>query len=151
VLKTLKRHSPCSGQVRLGITSFNHNVCTDDVIAVVLIVYQGEHDTSTKLTNEELSKFLDFTRNLFTPTTREQYVSVKERVGDLLDLSGPVMGPEDLEKVLETQDSDAKAVLQRINSLKVLRNDTSPESFTSEAVNGYVLRLERGQLGLVKA
>jgi flavine halogenase len=111
---------------------------------------QGEHDTSTKLTNEDLSKFLDFTRNLFTPTTREQYISVSKRVGNLIDLNGPVMGPEDLDKVLDAEDGDAKAVLQRINSLKVLRNDTSPESFTSEAVNGYVLRLERGQLGLIK-
>jgi len=53
------------------------------------------------------------------------------------------MGPEDLDKVLEADDSDAKAVLQRLNSLKVLRNDTSRESFTWEAVNGYVARLKR--------
>ncbi|ETW77133.1 putative halogenase [Heterobasidion irregulare TC 32-1] len=113
-------------------------------------IYQGEHDTSVKLTNDSFSKMIDFTRNLFTPTTHQQYAEVNKRVGGLLDLSGPVMGPDDLDKVLDTEDSDAKAVLKRINSLKILRNDTSPESFTSDAVNGYVVRLERGHLGLVK-
>jgi hypothetical protein len=92
-----------------------------------------------------------FTRNLFTPTTRQQYQSVSQRVGDLIKLDGPVVGPDELDKVLDTDDSDAKAVLKRINALKVLRNDTSPESFMSESVNGYVIKLERGQLGLVKA
>ncbi|PSR75113.1 hypothetical protein PHLCEN_2v9298 [Hermanssonia centrifuga] len=114
-------------------------------------IYQGEHDTSTKLTYEELSKMIEFTRHLFTPTTHQQFQDVSQRVGKLLDLSGPVMGPDDLAKVLDSEDSDAKAVLQRINSLKILSNDTSPDSFTSEAVNGYVVRLERGSLGLVKA
>nr|A0A0U3C228.1 RecName: Full=Flavin-dependent halogenase armH5 [Armillaria mellea]ALT31852.1 ArmH5 [Armillaria mellea] len=114
-------------------------------------IYQGEHDTSTSLTNEELSKMIEFTRNLFTPTTHQQYNEVKQRVGDLIALSGPVMPSDELDKVLDSDDSDAKAVLKRINSLKVLRNDTSPESFTSEAVNGYVVNLERGQLGLVRA
>ncbi|KAK0196714.1 FAD/NAD-binding domain-containing protein [Armillaria mellea] len=114
-------------------------------------IYQGEHDTSTSLTNEELSKMIEFTRNLFTPTTHQQYNEVKQCIGDLIALSGPVMHSDELDKVLDSDDSDAKAVLKRINSLKVLRNDTSPESFTSEAVNGYVVNLERGQLGLVRA
>ena len=94
---------------------------------------------------------IDFTRNLFTPTTHDQYKSVKESRPELVDLAGPVMGPEDLSKVLDTDDSDAQAVIRRINSLKILRNDTSPDSFTSDAVNGYVVHLERGNLGLVKA
>ena len=115
-------------------------------------VYQGEHDSSDKLTGEELEKMIAFTRNLFTPTTHEQYRSVNGRVPkDLINLSAPVVSPEELDKVLDTDDSDAKAVLKRINALKVLRNDTSPDSFTSESVNGYVVRLERGKLGLVKA
>ncbi|KIJ54121.1 hypothetical protein M422DRAFT_73736 [Sphaerobolus stellatus SS14] len=114
-------------------------------------IYQGEQDTSTKLTDDELEKMIEFTRNLFTPTTHQQYASVKQRHGDMLDLSAPVVSPGELDKVLDTEDSDAKAVLKRINSLKILRNETSPLSFTSEAVNGYILRLERGNLGLVKA
>ncbi|KAF8523372.1 FAD/NAD-binding domain-containing protein [Hysterangium stoloniferum] len=114
-------------------------------------IYQGEHDTSTKLTDEELSKMIDFTRNLFTPTTHQQYAEVNQRMNDMTQLSGPVISPEELDKVLDAEDSDAKAVLKRLNSLKILRNETSPDSFTSEAVNGYVLRLERGNLGLVKA
>lgn len=114
------------------------------------LVYQGEDDTSTNLTDGDLSRMIDFTRNLFTPTTHQQYADVSKRVGDLVKLSGPVMSMKDLEKVLDTEDSDAKAVLQRLNSLKILRDDTSPDSFISNAVNGYVVNLERGRLGLVK-
>ncbi|KAF9461922.1 FAD/NAD-binding domain-containing protein [Collybia nuda] len=114
-------------------------------------IYQGEHDTSTQLTNDELSNMIDFTRNLFTPTTEEQFKGVRSRVApEYMTLGGPIMSPTDLDKVLDSDDGDAKEVLRRLNSLKVLRNDTSPESFTSDAVNGYVVVLERGKLGLVK-
>ncbi|KAH7872221.1 FAD/NAD-binding domain-containing protein [Lentinula edodes] len=113
-------------------------------------VYQGESDTTSTLTDSQLSTLIDFTRNLFTPTSHEQYNEVHRRNAELTLLSGPVMGPDELDKVIEADDGDAKAVLRRINALKILRNDTSPESFTSEVLNGYVVRLERGQLGLVK-
>ena len=118
---------------------------------LLLLVYQGEHDTSTKLTNDEFERMIDFTRNLFTPTTHEQYNNVKKQQPDLIELAGPVMGPDDLDKVLETDDSDAKAVLRRINSLKVLRNDTSPEAFTRDVIGGYVAVVERGEMGLTRA
>lgn len=95
---------------------------------------------------------IEFTRNLFTPTTEEQYKEVRARVApEYMALGGPIMSPADLDKVLDSDDSDGKEVLRRINSLKVLRNDTSPDSFTDDAVNGYVVVLERGKLGLVKA
>jgi len=114
-------------------------------------VYQGEHDASAKLTSSDLSNMIEFTRNLFNPTTHQQHVEVGKRVApELLDLTGPVLGPADLAEVLESDDSDAKEVIKRINALKVLRNDTSPDSFMSEAVNGYVVRLIRGELGLVR-
>ncbi|KXN84312.1 Tryptophan 2-halogenase [Leucoagaricus sp. SymC.cos] len=114
-------------------------------------VYQGEHDVEKKLSNEELERMINFTRNFFLPITYEQYEDVNARFGHLTAINGPVMGPEDLAKVLDEDDSDAKAVLQRINALKVLSNEVGSSGFTSEAVNGYVMTMERGRLGLAKA
>ncbi|KAI0686451.1 FAD/NAD-binding domain-containing protein [Cytidiella melzeri] len=113
-------------------------------------VYQGEHDTSAELTDAGFERMIEFTRHIFTSVSPEQYHIVMKQRPELTALAGPVMSPDDLDKVLDSDDSDAKAVLRRLNSLKVLRNDTSPDSFTSEAVNGFVVRLERGHLGLTK-
>ncbi|KAJ8495367.1 hypothetical protein ONZ45_g12901 [Pleurotus djamor] len=112
--------------------------------------YQGEHDVEKKLSNEELERMIEFTRNFFLPISEEQYAHANERFSHLTAINGPVMGPEDLKKVLDEDDSDAKAVLQRINALKVLSNEVGSSGFTSEAVNGYTMVMERGKLGLAK-
>lgn len=115
------------------------------------LVYQGEHDTQMKLTNDEFQKMIDFTKNLFIPTHLAQIESVRTRVSpNLMAISSPVISAGDLDKVLADDDSDAKQVLKRINAWKVLRNDDSPDSFTSEVVDGYIVKLERGNLGLVR-
>ncbi|KAF8636117.1 hypothetical protein AX17_003820 [Amanita inopinata Kibby_2008] len=112
-------------------------------------VIQGAVDTTEKLTDKELENMLDFCMHLFDPG---DHSSVKDRIQpDLLALSGPVMGSTELDKALPPEDVEAKQFLGRLNALKILRNDTSPESFGTEAVDGYVVQFERGKLGLVKA
>lgn len=122
-------------------------------LPVYCVVIMGAEDTESKhLTNKELDGMVDFCIHLFEPTVEEQHkaVAVKYRP-DLLKLSGPVMGPKEVGEAVEPDDKDAKAVLSRMNALKILRNDTSCESFGTEELNGYVVQLERGNLGLVKA
>ncbi|CCM02243.1 uncharacterized protein FIBRA_04324 [Fibroporia radiculosa] len=115
-------------------------------------VYIGETDTEAKLSERTMETLIEFTRSLFIPTTHEQEQYVFETVSpELLSVSGPLIGSEELEKVLDTDHGDAKAVLKKLNALKIERADTSPDSFTWDAVNGYVVQLERGKLGLVKA
>ncbi|KAF7433146.1 Flavin-dependent halogenase armH5 [Pleurotus ostreatus] len=113
-------------------------------------VYQGQHDVENQLTNEELERMIDFTRNFFLPVSQDQYADVGERFGQFTEINGPVMGPDDLAKVLDDDDSDAKAVLQRINALKVLSNEMGSSGLNSEAVNGYTLVVEKGRLGMRK-
>ncbi|KAG9219087.1 hypothetical protein CCMSSC00406_0001497 [Pleurotus cornucopiae] len=113
-------------------------------------VYQGQHDVENQLTNEELERMIDFTRNFFLPLSQDQYADVGERFGQFTEINGPVMGPDDLAKVLDDDDSDAKAVLQRINALKVLSNEMGSSGLNSEAVNGYTLVVEKGRLGMKK-
>lgn len=102
------------------------------------------------MTNEELERMIDFTRNFFLPLSQDQYADVGERFGQFTEINGPVMGPDDLAKVLDDDDSDAKAVLQRINALKVLSNEMGSSGLNSEAVNGYTLVVEKGRLGMKK-
>ena len=61
------------------------------------------------------------------------------------------MGPKEVHNAVDAGDEDAKRVLSRMNALKILRNDTSCDSFGTEELNGYVVCLERGNLGLTKA
>ena len=53
--------------------------------------------------------------------------------------------------VLDDDDGDARALLKRVNALKILRNDTSPEAFTRDVIGGYVAVVERGKMGLTRA
>ena len=70
---------------------------------------------------------------------------------DLLDIFGPPMAPEQVDSIVDAGDDAAKSVLKKANALKILRNDTSYDSFGKETLNGYVVQLTRGDLGLIKA
>ena len=95
---------------------------------------------------------IDFVIHLFEPTEEEQAKAVaKKYTPDLLKLNGPVMGTKEVNAAVDATDEDAKVVLSRLNALKILRNDTSCESFSTDVVDGYVVQLERGNLGLVEA
>lgn len=95
---------------------------------------------------------IDFCIHLFEPTREEMHKAVAQKyTPDLLALHGPIMGEKEVNATVEATDEDAKMVLSRMNALKILRNDTSCDSFGTDAVNGYVVQLERGKLGLVPA
>lgn len=53
----------------------------------------------------------------------------------------------DLRSLLESEDNDSKDSLKRLK-MNVLRNDTSAD--TSDMINGYIVRLESRNLGLMK-
>ncbi len=122
----------------------------NDINDNLALVYQGEHDIEGKLTNEELEEIVDYTRNIFIPFNPEQLRDVKARKSEMFSPEAPVMSKKDLDEVLDEDDSDARIVLSRLNALKMIKNDISsgPEWFASEAVNGYVLNMKRGALGL---
>ncbi|EJC99652.1 FAD/NAD-binding domain-containing protein [Fomitiporia mediterranea MF3/22] len=104
------------------------------------------------LSDSSLNSMIDFCVHLFDPTNEEQHKAAAKKYGpELVALNGPIMGSKEFDKVVDAADNDAKMVLSRMNALKVLRNDTSCESFRTDAVNGYVVELDRGNLGLVQA
>lgn len=69
----------------------------------------------------------------------------------LITLKSKVMSEQELKHVLDDDDGDALALLKRVNALKILRNDTSPEAFTRDVIGGYVAVVERGKMGLTRA
>lgn len=97
---------------------------------------------------------------------------------ELLDVTAPVMGPHVLEGVLRVErkeqnvqsagssaadgdssdeassdcekQAETEMVLNKINARRVVHSEYSINNLESEPVNGYVVRLERGRLGLAK-
>lgn len=71
---------------------------------------------------------------------------------NLLAPYAPVLTKDDLDKLFDPTDEDAKIVLANINAWKPLRPLLQPsENFGSEPHLGRVAVLEIGKLGLVKA
>ena len=118
-----------------------------------------------RLSETELQKSLDFCVNLFNPTTPEQHERLSNDTSiaqELLDVAGPVIDPSvfedtlcvgqdpdlnnsDTEKALET-----KMVLNKINARRVVHPEYAINNLELEPLDGYVVRLTRGKLGLVK-
>lgn len=118
-----------------------------------------------RLSESELQKSLDFCVNLFNPTTPEQHERLTNDTSiaqELLDVAGPVIDPSvfedtlcvgqvpdlnnsDTEKALET-----KMVLNKINARRVVHPEHAINNLELEPLDGYVVRLTREKLGLVK-
>lgn len=79
------------------------------------------------------------------------YEAVTKRVDPkLIDPHGPVMTPDELDRLLEPGDEEARYVLREINARKpihIMYNGTG--NFEVEEVEGYRVLCERGRLGLV--
>ncbi len=129
-----------------------------------ITVIQGASDVGTRLSETELQKSLDFCVNLFNPTTPEQHEKL-HRNGkiskELLDVTSPVMHPNLLEKALlqvtpatekknEVDLQTSKLVLNKINARRVVHAEYGIHNLESETLDGYVVRLEKGSLGLEK-
>ncbi|KAK0504547.1 hypothetical protein EDD18DRAFT_1125355 [Armillaria luteobubalina] len=136
----------------------------DRAFAFLRPVIQGASDMGTRLSETELQKSLDFCVNLFNPTTPEQHEKL-HRNGkiskELLDVTSPLMHPSLLEKALlqatpgaEKEDEvdlqTSKLVLDKINARRVVHAEYGIHNLESETLNGYVVRLKKGCLGLEK-
>ncbi|KIM75794.1 hypothetical protein PILCRDRAFT_98861 [Piloderma croceum F 1598] len=114
-------------------------------------VIQGASDMGTRLSENELQKSLDFCVNLFSPTSPEQH----ERVANsgvsknLLDVNAPLMDSDTLEGALRKL-AETKMVVNKINARRVVHSEYAINNLESEGLNGYVVRLEKGKLGLTR-
>lgn len=135
---------------------------------LALVVIQGASEMGARLSENELQKSLDFCVKLFDPTTPEDHQRASLMNGlscDLLDVGTPIIDPSILEKTLdgdcfmpydEDSGSDAekavetKMVLHKVNARRVIHSEYAINNMEIENLEGYVVRLERWKLGLVK-
>jgi len=138
-------------------------------------VIQGTADVGKQLTEDELERTMEFCQrrqrlhpstipfltqqshfsDIFAPADTAIVKSVAERLGatrpELLSLTTPVFRPEQLSQAIDPDDTEASAVLNRINTSKALAPMWmgGPALFEVEPVKGFVAQLKRGELGLM--
>ncbi|KAJ3785939.1 FAD binding domain-containing protein [Lentinula aff. detonsa] len=143
-------------------------------------VIQGASDMGSRLSESELQRSLDFCVNLFNPTSPEEHEAVEGRLSHLgehrglMDVAKPVIDPKTFENVLNVRnvrnypnatscteegvdlknnaESELKSrmVLDKINARRLVHHEYAINNLEAEELLGYAVRLERGQLGLVK-
>jgi hypothetical protein len=125
-----------------------------------------------RLSETELQKSLDFCVNLFNPTTPEQHECLSQCCDvakELLDVAAPVVDPFIFERSLHvsqasmghTEDvanssdsekaAETRMILNKINARRVVHPEYAINNLETEPLDGYVVKLERGKLGLTKA
>ena len=123
----------------------------------------------TRLSETEIQKSLDFCVNLFNPVSpdhHERLAALGEQMGnDILDADAPPVRPAALEKVLQDvvapgsrpdhepdaeSTNETRLLFNRLNARKVVHSEFVTNNLESEALDGFVVRLERGRLGLAK-
>lgn len=119
-----------------------------------------------RLSESELQKSLDFCVRLFDPTTPEDHrraSSMRGLSADLLDVTSPIIDPAFLEKSLVAELSqgpegdgpdtettlETKMVLHKINARRIIHSEYAINNLELENLDGYVVHLVRGELGLV--
>ncbi|KAL0955995.1 hypothetical protein HGRIS_002172 [Hohenbuehelia grisea] len=148
----------------------------DRAFAALRPVIQGASDMGARLSERELQKSLDFCVQLFNPTSPEQHKRILHREGEsrqhLLDVTTPVIDPHLLDEILnigkyrmggphtghhlpdtlDSKDDDStRLVAHKINARRVVHPEYAINNLESESLDGLVVRLERGDLGLRKA
>ncbi|KAF9070286.1 FAD/NAD-P-binding domain-containing protein [Rhodocollybia butyracea] len=126
----------------------------DRAFDLIRPIIQGTADVNKKLTHDEVEKTMDFVKNVFAPTDPEMHAAVEARVDPKFFHSKDatdILLPSDLDRIFGKEDEDVKHVLGEINARKPIHKmyDVGTD-FGSEAINGYTIKLERGQLGMVK-
>jgi len=126
-----------------------------------------------RLSETELQKSLDFCLNLFNPTSPEQHERLSRRADiarDLLDVSSSVVDPsllngtpcighdhcahfnKDSSNSSECEEElETKMILDKINARRVIHPEYAINNLELEPLTGYVVKLERGDLGLKQA
>jgi hypothetical protein len=137
----------------------------------VMPVIQGAMDMGPRLYESELQESMNFCVKLFNDTDPKEHDQVASKSGigkELLDLTGPVVKQEVLERAIRVSGESSRNhlhnkledreesegvdvtrnVLEKINARRVLHSEYTLHGLETEVINGLAVRLERGNLGL---
>lgn len=119
-----------------------------------------------RLSEKELESALDFCSKCFNPASPE-HLALASKQGlpkDILDVTAPFIDPRVIESVTSKTSEqtnskgdqqfvgsaeDLKLVLDQINGRRVVHREYTINNFEVEDVNGFVVRLRKGYLGLM--
>ncbi|KAJ7204695.1 putative halogenase, partial [Mycena pura] len=109
-------------------------------------------DADSKLTEKELQDTMDFCKNIFAPTNPLMHAQVAKRLGpELTSPDAPIMGVAAV-MTLAGNDENAKHVLLEVNARKPIHVMYDADvNFTTEVMGGFCVRMQKGNLGLVRA
>ncbi|KAG0699370.1 hypothetical protein DFH29DRAFT_983558 [Suillus ampliporus] len=139
----------------------------DRAFAAIRPVIQGASEMGSRLSEAELQSALEFCSKCFNPTSPD-HLALPSKEGltkDMLDVTAPLMDPRAIESIISKtfeqtnpkgdqnfcgSAEDLKLVLDQINSRRVVHREYSINNLEAEDVNGFVVRLRRGHLGLMR-
>lgn len=145
-----------SGLVSDQLQALHYRMCTTYLIDPVLVI-QGTLDISKGVSQQEITKTLEFCTNLFDTTWNvEAGLSALEKADkaqvehNILSLNKKTAAQSEKHQSLTT---DEKVALDHINLSKSMRwaENITGETILSDVVEGRKLRLECGRLGLEPA
>ena len=115
-------------------------------------VIQGGGVTSDSVTQDEISKTVDFCFQAFKPAAREQREAVMKKVESISGPNGALSkeADEELQKALSP---DELQILNTMRARQMVRQEdiVNIENFSSDAIDGMVPNLKTGSLTLVRA
>ncbi|KAL9124475.1 MAG: hypothetical protein Q9217_006191 [Psora testacea] len=128
----------------------------DRAFAFFRPIIQGTADSNGKLTQEELSKTVDFCFHAFEPAGKEEREAVLRKVEDISnnasDNKMDLKSKEGAEMLEATLSPDEMRILTTIRARQMVRTEdiVSIEHFNTDTIDGMVPNMKRGELGLVR-
>ncbi|KAG1901048.1 uncharacterized protein F5891DRAFT_1277977 [Suillus fuscotomentosus] len=139
----------------------------DRAFAAIRPVIQGASEMGSRLSEKELQSALEFCGKCFNPTSPGHLAPAsKEALPKyMFDVTAPLMDPHVIESIISKTfdhtnptgdqdfcgpEEDLKLALDQINSRRVVHREYAINNLEAEDVNGFVVRLQRGHLGLMR-
>ncbi|KAG2369306.1 hypothetical protein BDR07DRAFT_1389269 [Suillus spraguei] len=129
---------------------------------------QGASEMGSRLSAEELQNALEFCGKCFNPTSPNSLSAASKAIlpKEVFDASAPLMNPQAIQSIvsktfnhtspksdeeLSGAEEELKLALDQINGRRVMHPEHNVNNMETEEVNGFVVRLQQGNLGLVRA
>lgn len=118
----------------------------------MLLVIQGANATSGELTQEEISKTVDFCFHAFEPAAREEREALVRKMEIIKGANDATTDASD-EELKKALSPDELRILNTMRARQMIRQEdiVNLENFNSDPINGMVPNMKRGDLGLVMA
>ncbi|KAF7297289.1 FAD/NAD P-binding domain-containing protein [Mycena indigotica] len=125
----------------------------DQAFVFLRPIIQGAADADPELTEKELQDTMDFCANVFAPTNPLMHTQVAEKYGSGSSMLSPTAAIMSVDAIMKLagNDEDAKHVLLEVNARKAIHTMYDADTnFATEIMGGFCVRMQQGNLGLVR-